>query len=154
MNERRTNSAILAYTEEGKRRAENYIRELQAKRKEILDAGKDTADETNIPTEDDLLSDVLFTGISWDDPDGPCYYNGWGVTDNYDSDLPILLKLDRDFTFTDSDLAEVVRIARRCRLTKDDLIQEAELVEDEGAWLHMSLLGYSAGTLMKAAELF
>ena len=53
----------------------DYIRELEAKREEILDAGKDTADETTIPTAEDILSDVSFMGINWADPDGPCYCN-------------------------------------------------------------------------------
>lgn len=88
-------------TENGKENVRSYIRELEAKRKEILDAGKDTADETSLPTEEDILSDVELTGISWDDPDGPCYYNGWGVTDNYEADAPICLKLGRDLIIED-----------------------------------------------------
>ena len=85
-------------TKEGERRANEYIRELEAKRKEILDAGKDTAEDTHLPGKDDILSDIAFTGIDWDDPDGPCYVNGWGVTDNYDADYPLRLNLGRDFT--------------------------------------------------------
>ena len=83
-------------TPNGESIVEDYIRELVAKRKEILDAGKDTADETILPTKKDILSDVAYTEIDWDDPDGPCYYNGWGVTDNYDADSPLLLKIGRD----------------------------------------------------------
>lgn len=86
---------------------EHYILELKAKRKEILDAGKDTADETTLPTAEDILSDVSFTGIIWDDPNGPCYYNGWAVTDNYDADLPICLKLGRDLIVTDESFDKV-----------------------------------------------
>lgn len=84
-------------TENGREIAEDYIRELEAKRKEILDAGKDTADETVLPTVDVIQEDIVFCGVNWDDPDGPCYYNGWGVTDHCDADYPILLKYGRDF---------------------------------------------------------
>lgn len=89
---------MYVLTNEGKDRVRGYIRELRAKRKEILDAGKDTADETKIPTAEDILSDISFMGIDWDDPSGPCYVNGWGVTDNYDADYPLSLNLGRDFT--------------------------------------------------------
>lgn len=90
-------------TAHGNRSVQEYITELEAKRKEILDAGKDTADETNIPTKEDILEDIEFIGIDWDDPEGPCYYNGWGVTDNYDADYPLLLKLGRDFVAASSE---------------------------------------------------
>lgn len=52
-----------------------YISELKAKRKEILDARKDTADETEIPTIEDIMSDLNY-GTEVDE-DGD-YYNGWG----------------------------------------------------------------------------
>nr|WP_297765850.1 hypothetical protein [uncultured Butyrivibrio sp.] len=79
-------------TLEGKANANLYIRELEAKRKEILDARKDTAENTNIPTLEDIEDDVNFIGV---DNDGE-YYNGWAVTDNYDADYPLLLKVGRD----------------------------------------------------------
>lgn len=104
---------MLTYelTENGKKLVDDYIRELEAKRKEILDAGKDTADETELPTVEDILSDVE---ISWDDPDGPCYYNGWAVTDHYDSDGPILLKLGRDLIVKES-APDTVYVYKRYR---------------------------------------
>ena len=49
----------LEYTEKGKEKVKAYIKELEAKRKEILDAGKDTADDTYIPTLEDILDDVI-----------------------------------------------------------------------------------------------
>ena len=55
-------------TKNGRKKAESYIRELAE-------------------------SDVNFTEI---DEDG-CYWNGWGVTDDYDSDYPISLELGKDF---------------------------------------------------------
>lgn len=83
-------------TQNGRELCQAYLTELQAKKKEILDAGIDTADETTLPTEEDIIADIEFIGISEDDPEGPCYYNGWAVTDNYDADYPLLLKVGRD----------------------------------------------------------
>lgn len=118
-------------TEKGKENVRSYIRELEAKRKEILDAGKDTADETTIPTAEDILSDVSFMGINWGDPDGPCYYNGWRVTDNHEADAPILLKLGRDLIIEDDSprymLISVTRcdleIAESFYLTKEEAVE-------------------------------
>ncbi len=80
-------------TEEGERKVQSYVDELKAKRKEILDVGLDTANETNLPEIADIEADVNFTGI---DGDGE-YYNSWGVTDNYDADAPIVLVYGKDF---------------------------------------------------------
>ena len=80
-------------TDEGRANAKQYILELEAKRKEILDAGKDTADDTTLPTVEDIEDDLNFDGV---DEDG-CYYNSWGVTDHYDGDTPIGLELGVDF---------------------------------------------------------
>ncbi len=82
----------LEYTEKGKEKVEAYIKELGAKRKEILDAGKDTADDTTLPTIEDILDDAISIGL---DQDGE-YYNNWGVTDNCESDNPICLTLGED----------------------------------------------------------
>ncbi len=84
-------------TPKGRMKAESYILELKAKKRELLDAGLDTADETTLPTVDDIEADIDFCGVNEDDPDGACYYNGWSVTDNYESDRPILLKKGEDF---------------------------------------------------------
>ena len=83
----------FALTKTGRRHVNDYIHQLQAKRKEILDAKKDTADETTIVTAKEIEEDINFIGI---DSDGE-YVNGFGVTDNYDADYPILLKIGRDF---------------------------------------------------------
>ena len=80
-------------TEEGIKTCEKFIAERQAERKEILDAGKDTADDTNLPTLADIESDVNAFGV---DEDG-CYFNGWSVTDNYTSDNILCLRLGVDF---------------------------------------------------------
>ena len=81
--------------DEGKKRIENYIKELKAKRKEILDAGLDTANDTNLPTVEDIIADIDSDSINWDE-DGAFYYNGWAVTDNHDADYPLLLKVGHD----------------------------------------------------------
>ena len=85
----------MAYklTETGRQEAERYIEELKAKRKEILDAKKDTADETTLPTIEDIEADIDFMDID----DDNAYYNNWGVTDHYDADAPIGLMLGKDF---------------------------------------------------------
>lgn len=80
------------YTNEGLHKAEAYIEELKAKRKEILDAKIDTADDTTLPTVDDILADAEDTGF---DEYGE-YVNGWGVTDNHNSDYPMFLELGID----------------------------------------------------------
>ena len=113
-----------ALTEQGKKNVMDYIRELEAKRKEILDAGKDTADETSIPTESAILSDIGLIGINWDDPDGPCYYNGWGVTDNYEADAPVHLKLGRDIIIEDS-IPATVYLYKQYR---DDYSYDEEMI--------------------------
>ncbi len=80
-------------TEKGKKKVNAYIQELKAKRKEILDARLDTADDTTLPTVEDIISDIEFEGV---DNDGD-YYNSWGVTDNNDADEAIGLKIGEDF---------------------------------------------------------
>lgn len=81
-------------TEPGRQKIADYILQCAAKRKEILDAGIDTADATRLPTEDDILSDLNYgTGT---DEDGD-YYNCWGVTDGYNSDYPLGLEAGKDF---------------------------------------------------------
>ncbi len=79
-------------TDKGRKTADSYIAELKAKRKEILDAGLDSADSTYIPVLEDIVDDVNSLGV---DDEGE-YYNGWAVTDNYDADYPLLLKVGRD----------------------------------------------------------
>ena len=80
------------FTEDGLQKVEAYIEELKAKRKEILDAGLDTASD-ELPTVTDILTDIEFIGF---DEDGE-YLNSWAVTDEYDADAPISLRLNVDF---------------------------------------------------------
>lgn len=79
----------VKYTDSFVVAAEQFISECVAKRKEILDAGKDTADDTTLPDIDALTDDAIFLGA---DEDGLCY-NYWAITDNYDSDYPFVCKL-------------------------------------------------------------
>lgn len=81
-----------ALTEIGKKKVEWFIRECAAKSKEILDAGFDTADETELPTVEDIVSDINWDGV---DEEGE-YYNSWGITDNCSSDC-CFLTLGIDF---------------------------------------------------------
>lgn len=81
-------------TEAGLQKVNIFIAECQAKRKEILDAGKDTADDTTLPTVEDIISDLSFMEL---DPENNDYYNAWGVTDNYDSDDALHLEFIKDF---------------------------------------------------------
>ena len=83
---------MFVLTERGKEKAAVYIREMEAKRKEILDAGLDTANETTIPSIEGIESEINFFGL---DDDGE-YFNAWGVTDKYDADYPLLLRLGED----------------------------------------------------------
>lgn len=79
-------------TDSGLRKVNFFINECEAKRKEILDARLDTADDTIIPTVGDILSDIEFAL----DEEGN-YYNAWGVTDNYNSDNALYLNFGEDF---------------------------------------------------------
>lgn len=80
-------------TSSGVKKATKYINELKAKRKEILDAKLDTANDTNIPDIMTIESDIECFGIDDDEE----YYNNWGVTDNYDGDYALVLKFNEDF---------------------------------------------------------
>lgn len=81
----------MKFTETGKTKANIYIAELKAKREEILEAGLDTADETTLPDEEDILSDIEFFEEENE------YYNNWGVTDNYNGDNALYLKRGEDY---------------------------------------------------------
>ncbi len=85
--------AKYSLTKYGKAMVDVYLSELKAKRKEILDAGKDTAEETNLPTAEEIVSDIEFIGLDEEDD----YYNCWAVTDHYSADYPLLLKRGRHF---------------------------------------------------------
>ena len=95
MNDYKYYDGAVCYklTDDGIKNIDRYIEGLKAKRKEILDAGLDTANETEIPLVADIFIDAMGFGI---DDDGTVY-DSWGVTDNYDADSPICLELGKDF---------------------------------------------------------
>lgn len=70
------------YTPKGRWKACHFIRECEVKRKEILDAGIDTAGETELPTAQDILDDVN-VGVGLDGENE--YFNSWGITDQISS---------------------------------------------------------------------
>ena len=100
-------------TVSGKEICDAYIAECKAKRKEIMDAGKDTCNETNLPTIPDILDDIEFQGIDDDNE----YYNCWGVTDNYDSDNPLSLTYGKDFVLAKPKL----KIEKICPENRDTM---------------------------------
>lgn len=51
------------------------------------------------------------------------------------------------------EVLEAYRISTKLHLSKEDLLMEAELVENEGEWLHISLMGYDSSVLQKVAEM-
>jgi hypothetical protein len=51
-----------------------------------------------------------------------------------------------------TDLDELLSIIKRCNMDKNDVIQEAELIEECGEYYHVSLIGYSAEELRTAAN--
>lgn len=85
---------MYVLTTRGREIVDDYIRNCAAKRKEILDAGKDTADETHLPYVEGILSDLNF-GVGVDEEGD--YFNGWGVTDHYDADNVLGLRIGEDF---------------------------------------------------------
>ena len=85
------------FTVSGYRTAKRFIAECAAKRKEILDSGIDTADETELPTTQDILDDVN-EGVGLDEDNE--YYNCWGITDHYSS-YSLSLVVGEDLIVTD-----------------------------------------------------
>lgn len=85
---------VIILTPQDKEHVQIYIEELKAKRKEILDAKKDTVYDTNLSNEKDILSDM-----SWgvEESDDGNYFNNWSVTDNYDGDYPLFLESGKNF---------------------------------------------------------
>lgn len=85
------------FTVNGYRTAKRFIAECAAKRKEILDAGIDTADETDLPTAQDILDDVN-VGVGLDEENE--YFNSWGITDHFGSQ-PLSLIVGEDIILAD-----------------------------------------------------
>ncbi len=49
-------------------------------------------------------------------------------------------------------MEELKRIVNRYHMTKDDLIMEAELVENEGEYIHIGLMGFSPAMMRSLAD--
>lgn len=82
-------------TVKGLEKAEQYLRELIAYRKEILDAKLDTADDTPIPIIQDIESDIK----SFEENDE--YYNSWSIADDTTMNMPLCLKYGEDYLEAD-----------------------------------------------------
>ena len=87
----------MAYrlTEKGRKYVKTWIAGLEEKRKEILDAGLDTCEETTLPDVDDIEDDIN----EFADKEERYYINGWGVTDSADYDE--LIQLDEGTDYID-----------------------------------------------------
>lgn len=85
------------FTVNGYRTVKRFIAECAAKRKEILEAGIDTADETELPTSQDILDDVN-TSVGLDEENE--YFDSWGITDHYSSH-PLSLVVGEDIILMD-----------------------------------------------------
>ena len=94
-------NAEYVLTATGEKKAKAYLAELAAKRKEILDAGKDTADDTDLPTVEDIIADVNWDGLALEEEGIKEYCNGWAVTDHYEADYPLLLKFGKDLMYSE-----------------------------------------------------
>ena len=81
----------MKLTQTGEDKVKFYIKTLELKRKEILDAGKDTANETKLPTIEDIVADIEAFEENGE------YLNNWGVTDNYDNDFSLWLEKKEDY---------------------------------------------------------
>ena len=89
------NAKQYRFTADGKNAVSAFIDELNEKRKEVVDAGKDTCDDTELPTESDILSDIG-EFEEFDEAHHEFFYsNGWGCTDN--TDFGITLQRNKDY---------------------------------------------------------
>ena len=81
-------------TKQGKAKVQAFIAECQAKRKEILDAGKDTAREiTRIVNERDVIGDINWRGFN--EKGAYVLYTGWfRITDHHS--IPLSLNRGED----------------------------------------------------------
>ena len=92
----------IALTAKGYREIKYFMNEARAQKKEIMDAGIDTCDDTPEITEADILSDV---GASFGEGDfDDEYLNGWGVTDEHTTDYPLCLHMGEHFTIKDTNM--------------------------------------------------
>ena len=86
---------VIKLTESGRKKFEDFLIEAKTKRKEILDAGLDTANETQLPDENAIIADIEWFEEDYGNFKG--YNNAWGITDNPKYDLSITLYRDKDY---------------------------------------------------------
>ena len=103
-------------TEQGKQECEQYITELKAKRKEILDAGIDTIAKTVLPSVENIEDDMQ------DEVSDDSYISSWGATDHYE--LPIMLEKGKDFILITPENDE--NIAKEIQSRFDNAIENDE----------------------------
>lgn len=84
----------IAYvlTKTGKKKIQEFILECEKERRNILDNHLDTANETILPTEEDILADIY----DFINEDGS-YCNAWAITDNACSNEMLSLNIGEDF---------------------------------------------------------
>ena len=85
---------MYVLTEKGLETARRFIQDLKAQRKTLLDLGLDTADETSLPTVEDIESDINLFGLD----DSMEYFNFWAITDHCDSKDMLWLQFPRDIS--------------------------------------------------------
>ena len=85
-------------TEVGLWNVDKYLDELSSQQAEMVANGEDTADDIEIATVADILSDMDEHTVQ-DVGDGLEYINGWPVTDNYEADYALRLEYGKDFTW-------------------------------------------------------
>jgi len=79
------------FTKEGKAVVKDFIANLAALQKEVVDAGKGTVGDVEIPTEEDILQDILFYE---DDFENGIWYP---VAENSDYGEWLFLRLYEDY---------------------------------------------------------
>lgn len=78
------------FTKEGKEIVNDFIANLAALQKEVVDAGKDRRGDAEIPTEEDILQDILLCEENFEAPNANYYpatecYGLW-LTLEYETD--------------------------------------------------------------------
>lgn len=99
-------------TKKGKKLVNAYIDEMKEKKEKIIAHAKllglryDPDDETRIPSPEDILRDIEEGEnghIDWKDHRSPCYRAVWPVTNRYDADRTLCLRMEEDFEIPDSE---------------------------------------------------
>ena len=54
---------------------------------------------------------------------------------------------------TKNNMEELLGIIKKLNMDRDDVIMEAECVEEYGSWIHMELMWYTAEQLFEAADM-